>query len=730
MKFLFFILIFISSLYATPQKEILLLHSYNNGLKWSDSITKGIKSVLSKYPNYELTIEYMDSKKINSKEYFDILYKLYEKKFSNRKYDVIITADNYAFNFVLNNHENIFNNTKIAFCGVENISSIKIAENKKNLITGVIEYKEIKENLKLIQNVVKDLSTIYIVSDITLSSTAIKKQIMDAISEFGNKINIIFDNKIDINTLNEKVKNLPKNSAVLFTSLYKDINEKYIPYSYLREFFQNSPYPVFALNTIHLKEGVAGGVMVDPHDQGELAALKAVNILKGIPISDIKITTPKSKYYFDHHMIEKYNLISSQIPPFSNLINKPKGFFEEYRKFIDSAFILMPLLILLIMGLIVNIIKKVNLEIKLLEQTKLDNVLLNNIKSIIFWKSKEGIILGCNDYLCDFLNLPKNKIIGRKLKEISPKLCLKVDDSINFVGELETILEKDDKKINVLIRRKRYLNKKNEEAGIVTIINDITEIKKLENRRKKDEQFTIQRSKLSEMGDMMTSIAHQWKAPLIEISTIAQELLYKKDKKTFDLHESKEFVDEIMTQVKYMTTTIDDFRDFIKPSLRKSEFEINSSLTQLLRVIEHNIKYNYITIDVKYKDDKKYLLYGYANEFKQAILNIINNSKDSILKRRQSEDFEGKISIEVSSINGFTSIYIKDNGIGIKEENLEKIFEPFFTTKKNGDGFGLYMVKLMIEDKMSGTIRALQSNEGANIFISIKNRLENENITA
>ncbi|WP_298751388.1 ABC transporter substrate binding protein [uncultured Arcobacter sp.] len=729
MKFIFFILIFLGTLFANPQKEILLLHSYNNGLKWSDTITEGIKSVLSRYPNYELTIEYMDSKKITNEEYFNILHQLYKKKFSNRNYDVIITADNFAFNFALSNHKEIFNNSQIVFCGVENFESIKIPNKLKNTIPGVIEYKEIKENIALIKDVIKDLNTIYIISDDTLSSKAIKKQIVKAMSEFKNDINIIFDNKIDIHTLDKKVKNLPENSAILFTSLYKDINKEYVPYSHLREFFNNSAYPVFALNSIHLGQGVIGGIMVEPFEQGRLAALKTVDILQDIPVHDINISTPPSKYYFDHEVLKKFNLLNSDIPLFSNIINKPKGFFEKNRKFIDSAFILMPLLILLIIGLIVNIIKKFNLEIKLLEQNKLDNVLLNNIKSIIFWKSNEGIILGCNDYLCDFLNLSKDEIIGRKLRDISPNLCLKVDDSISFVGELETTLEKDGKTINVLIRRKKYLNKKNIEAGIVTIINDITQIKKLENRRKKDEQFTIQRSKLSEIGEMMTSIAHQWKAPLIEISTIAQELLYKKEKKNFSLNDSKEFVDEIMTQVKYMTNTIDDFRDFIKPSLRKSEFEINSSLEQLLRVIEHNIKYNYINIDITYENDKKYLLYGYVNEFKQAILNIINNSKDSILKRRQSEDFEGKISIKVNSINGFTSIYIQDNGIGIKEENQDKIFEPFYTTKKNGDGFGLYMVKLMIEEKMGGTIRAQKSDVGACIFLSIKNRLENENIT-
>ena len=65
-------------------------------------------------------------------------------------------------------------------------------------------------------------------------------------------------------------------------------------------------------------------------------------------------------------------------------------------------------------------------------------------------------------------------------------------------------------------------------------------------------------------------------------------------------------------------------------------------------------------------------------------------------------------------------ISIKDNGIGIQKENLEKIFEPFFTSKKDGDGFGLYMVKLIIEDKMNGIIEAIEQENGANILIGIK----------
>lgn len=75
-----------------------------------------------------------------------------------------------------------------------------------------------------------------------------------------------------------------------------------------------------------------------------------------------------------------------------------------------------------------------------------------------------------------------------------------------------------------------------------------------------------------------------------------------------------------------------------------------------------------------------------------------------------------------------TCLSIKDNGIGINKDKLEKIFEPFYSTKQNGDGFGLYMVRLIIEDKMDGKIDAIYNQDGAKFLICLKEG-ENEGIT-
>ena len=129
MKYLILFFLTLSLFASTTSKEILLLHSYNSGLKWTDGITQGVKDILDKYPQYELNIEYMDSKKIDTKDYLESLTNLYQKKFSTRKYDVIITADNYAYEFALQNYKKLIKSANIVFCRVENIN--KYTKNKK-----------------------------------------------------------------------------------------------------------------------------------------------------------------------------------------------------------------------------------------------------------------------------------------------------------------------------------------------------------------------------------------------------------------------------------------------------------------------------------------------------------------------------------------------------------------------------------------------------------------------
>ncbi|HAW58133.1 MAG TPA: histidine kinase, partial [Bacteroidales bacterium] len=635
LKIIIILFIYSSFLFSN---EILLLHSYNKGLKWSDGISRGVENIMQKHPQYELTTEYMDSKKIESDHYFEELLDLYKKKFRNRRYKAVIVADNYAYEFALKYQHELFPKTPIIFCGVENFNPKDINDTMKPYVTGVVEYKDIRKNLELIYQLFPAIKMVYIISDDAYSSLVIKDQIIDESNNFQDKFRVVFDNQIDFDAIDAKIEKLPKHSAILFTSFYRDMNDKYVPYYKPQALFQRSPYPIFALNHIHVGEGVIGGYMVNPYEQGMIAAKKAFELINGKKISSLPVEIPKGTYFFDNNILRKFGISLNDIPTPAEVLNGVESFYEKHRKFVENAFALMPLLLLLTTILVLNIIKRISLEKELLRQGKLDYVLLNNIQSAIFWKANDGKILGCNDQLCHILERDKFDIIGKHVKEIMPTICDAVQEvppDCPTSAEIEMHIPYKDK-IIFSVRRTYYTDENNQEAGVVTILTDITEKKRIDTEHKRHEQFVIQRSKQSEVGEMIASIAHQWKTPLVEISAIAQELIYKRRKKALDEEDTQKFVDDIMTQVKYMSNTIDDFRQFIKPSSMQTAFDVREAIDTLLTVVNHNVKYNYITIHIVQKQQGILLAFGYPNEFKQCVLNIINNAKDSIVKRRET----------------------------------------------------------------------------------------------
>ena len=107
LKIIFLFVIFLNNSHANT--SILILNSYHKGYALSDNILKGIEEVLYKDANIDVNILYMDDKRINSKEYFESIKKLYTVQLKNQEYDLIITIDDFAYKFILDNYKRSFN---------------------------------------------------------------------------------------------------------------------------------------------------------------------------------------------------------------------------------------------------------------------------------------------------------------------------------------------------------------------------------------------------------------------------------------------------------------------------------------------------------------------------------------------------------------------------------------------------------------------------------------------
>lgn len=285
--------------------------------------------------------------------------------------------------------------------------------------------------------------------------------------------------------------------------------------------------------------------------------------------------------------------------------------------------------------------------------------------------------------------------------------------------EIQMLNNTLEKKVQV---RTQELERSNEELKLKTSeLEDLNNtldirIKKEIDNRKKQEQLLIQQSKLAEMGEMISMIAHQWRQPLSALSTIIQNIhlrhsLGKLDKEYLDNQRLKS---NALTEK--MSMTIEDFRNFFKPNKEKHHFSIKDAIDQTIFLIDDSFKSHSIKISSQILDDVT--MYGFESELSQVLLNIIKNSKDAF-KGKEIEN--PTIVIKAKQIDTHIKILISDNAGGISESILDKIFEPYFTTKDsyNGTGLGLYMSKIIIEQNMKGELKVKNIEDGVQFSIYI-----------
>ncbi len=156
-------------------------------------------------------------------------------------------------------------------------------------------------------------------------------------------------------------------------------------------------------------------------------------------------------------------------------------------------------------------------------------------------------------------------------------------------------------------------------------------------KRRKQEHLLIHQSKMASVGELISAISHQWKQPLNGLSLTIQDM-----KDAFRYNELTEeginkVIHDAMDSIEFMADTVDTFREFLKPSKIKLEFSVRNAVEEIISIFFNLFKSSNIMITVKSDDlHEAYRVYGYPNEFKQVILNIISNSKDAILNRRKS----------------------------------------------------------------------------------------------
>ncbi len=258
----------------------------------------------------------------------------------------------------------------------------------------------------------------------------------------------------------------------------------------------------------------------------------------------------------------------------------------------------------------------------------------------------------------------------------------------------------------------------------IQLFEKIEQEKELINRQKNQEALLLQQSKMASIGEMLQSISHQWNQPLNVIKIVGSTMKDMLNEKSISRSELLSNIDTILSQIDFMSNCMVDFKNFFSPSKELESFNIRDEINSTITIIQHRLLNS--SIDLNLSICTNCNIIGYKNEFKHALLNILNNSIDAIISNREKLNLKphqnrGFINIicecELNSKN--LTLLISDSGGGC--ENIDKIFDKFYTTKgEKGSGIGLYITKRIIEERMGGVINVKNSDDGLEFRLIIK----------
>jgi PAS domain S-box-containing protein len=255
---------------------------------------------------------------------------------------------------------------------------------------------------------------------------------------------------------------------------------------------------------------------------------------------------------------------------------------------------------------------------------------------------------------------------------------------------------------------------------------DVTERKRAQEEHQRLRQLEADlahMNRLSMMGELAASLAHEVKQPIAAGRNNASAALNFLDKQPPDLGEVREALSCIVGDADRAAQIIDRMRDHIKKAPpRKERFDLNEAVIEVIVLARGEITKNGVSVDT-HLTEGELSVEGDRVQLQQVVLNLILNAVEA-MGSVQERPRDLLISMGKNQANGVL-VTVRDTGPGIDAEHVELVFEAFYTTKSTGVGMGLSICRSIIEAH-GGRLWAEANEPRGVVFQFTLPRLEND----
>jgi PAS domain S-box-containing protein len=516
----------------------------------------------------------------------------------------------------------------------------------------------------------------------------------------------------------------PDHTVVLYLTMFQDMaGETFSPRQALDAFAPASRVPIYGYYETYVGHGIVGGSIVTFEEIGRTAARVSIRILAG---EDTLAATRSESYkpvpMFDWRQLQRWKISEKQLPLGSIVRFREPTYWRQYHQIIVTALSLVLLEALLILALLAQLRRRRLAEASLRENEQRMSLAVESANFGIWIRDLVRNEIWASDKWRELFGFTSSEPLEfeRVLQRIQPDdrelLRNVLTKSLASGGSYETEfrLMLLDGEIRWISSHGRVeFDAKGQPVRIRGASRDVSEQKRAERETQLLRQEVTHVGRISMMGQLAASLAHEINQPLSSILRNAEAAeIFMKDASP-DLEEIRAIITDIRKDDQRAGNVIDQMRGLLK----RQQFDTRSLVVgelvgDVMTLVKADAAARQVKLDVRVPRDLPPVRCDRVH-IQQVLLNLVMNGMDALDDTDRKDRRVSVTALQCCAQN--VEIAVSDTGSGIPADRLASVFEPFFTTKRTGMGMVLTISHTIIESH-GGRFWAENNDSGGATF--------------
>jgi PAS domain S-box-containing protein len=625
------------------------------------------------------------------------------EKYADNPPEIIMPLSPEAQRFAIKYRGIIAPNVPIVFCCVT--PEIAAAADRPSDVTGIYGEFDAGKTIALARKLQPTASNLVVISGASGMDRQWLASVRDQITPYEDHLKTEYWIGLPYETLFDRASHLPPETIVLFMTVYGDgTSRSFVPAEVLSALSHVASAPIYGPSDNYLGRGIVGGYTDSYQLMGTSAADMALEILAGrSPTTIAPKPSENRSYKVDARQLSRWKIAEATLPRGTVVYFKQLTIWEEYRGIVLAAIFVILLQTTMIAILLIQMFARRRAETSLKESEE-------RWRSV-FETSTVGVALADDDFRFQATNAAFQAMLGRtgeELRGLSPlDICAEEErEPLKLLYEqvrkgtqqsYETVQEyrrADGASVWVQAYVSRMRSNESKPPVFLATTIDVTDRRRAEAASRDALSDLARVARLTTMGEMTASIAHEINQPLGAIVTDGSAGLRWLANAIPDIEEARACLARIVKDGHRASQVISGIRTMLKKGRdTKEPLDINELVREVLTFARGEIESGRIVVRTEFKENLSQVLVDRI-QLQQVVLNLVMNGIDAMATLRDRVRVL-ELRSEQAGPSSVT-LTVEDAGTGIDRNITGRIFEAFFTTKKNGTGMGLSICRSIV----------------------------------